>query len=62
MLPNFRFEDGPLKKTLPEKYLPNCHVNYDNRARDVHDGLPKMTAARGENVPLLCDDEGNLLA
>jgi hypothetical protein len=42
-------------------YLPNCHVNYDNRARDVHDGLPKMTATRGENVPLLCDDKGNLL-
>ena len=56
--PNFRFEDGDLKQTLPEGWHPNCHVNYDNRCRVVADGLPKLLGAADAKP---CDDEGNLL-
>ena len=38
---NFHIEDGVNCK-LPEKYLPQMHVNYENRHYDWHDFLPKF--------------------
>ena len=32
-------ENSPQK--LPDSLLPKMHINYENRARDAHDTLPK---------------------
>ena len=40
---NFHIEDG-VSCLLPEKYKPECHVNYENRQYDWNDDLPKFKA------------------
>ena len=37
---NFHIEDG-VNCALPDKHLPEFHVNYENRQMDWHDPLPK---------------------
>ena len=38
---NFHIEDGVNCK-LPKQYLPQIHVNYENRQYDAYDQLPKF--------------------
>ena len=68
--PNMRFEDGPLLSTLPDDWKPRYHTNYDNRAMDLADGLPKymrhktpgVIAGGGgkvDKVTTRLDDAGN---
>ena len=38
---NFHIEDGVSCK-LPKKYLPEMHINYENRHYDWNDSLPKF--------------------
>ena len=50
----FHIEDGVNCK-LPEKYLPQKHVNYENRHYDWHDPLPKFKTF----PPNMVDNMGN---
>ena len=70
--PNMRFEDGPFLSTLPDDWKPRLHINYDNRAMDMPDGLPKyarkqtpgIVTGSGGKVPkvtTLLDDAGNAI-
>lgn len=34
--------DDSIDQKLPPMYLPNHHANYENRAMDCHDNLPKF--------------------
>ena len=55
---NFHIEDG-VRCTLPKKYLPQSHINYENRQYDWHDHLPKFKAFPPEG---LVDNQGNDVA
>ena len=53
---NFHIEDGVNCK-LPKKYLPQIHVNYENRQYDACDQLPKFKCFPPKG---LMDNEGHL--
>jgi len=43
--------------TIPEKFQPTAHVNYESRIFDVFDDLPKFKGAKEKGV--LLDNTGN---
>ncbi|CAB9527104.1 Glutathione-dependent formaldehyde-activating enzyme [Seminavis robusta] len=48
--PTFRIGgDDSLEQKLPDYYLPRMHTNYENRARDATDSLPKFKTFPPDN-------------
>lgn len=41
--------EDSVQQKLPEEYLPQYHSNYENRARDVEDSLPKYKTFPTDN-------------
>ena len=41
--------DDSIDQKLPDKYLPTIHANYENRARDAEDSIPKYKTYPPEN-------------
>ncbi|CAB9502794.1 Glutathione-dependent formaldehyde-activating enzyme [Seminavis robusta] len=50
--------EDSLDQKLPDKYHPKCHMNYENRAMDANDSLPKYKTGPPNNQ---MNNDGSLI-